>query len=226
MSAKLDSYKVIEVCAPNYGFDKIKEFLPQLWTCIRIDSLSPNLTNNEVSESALKALNSLSDTMSLNESTIDSFIDIIWKDIEPSFLKPELELMESAINIVLATISSNAYAFNKINAHLMPILLQQFTFTQLESHRIQIIDSISRILNHSRNISSTHLNLINSDSLFILLTSLSVAETESDSLRVSVISCLRQLMLSMREINCEHWKVIHQVLRSLLDNYLNSEQLL
>lgn len=224
MSAKLDSYKVIEVCAPNYGYDKIKEFMPQLWTCIRIDSLRPNLTNNEVSESALKAFSSLSDTMSLNESNIDSFIDMIWKDIEPSFLKPELELMESAINIVLATISSNAYAFNKINSRLMPILLQQFTFTQLESHRIQIIDSISRILNHSRNVSS--INLINSDSLFILLTSLSIAETESDSLRVSVISCLRQLMLSMSQINCEHWKVIHQVLRSLLDNYLNSEQLL
>jgi hypothetical protein len=186
--------------------------------------LRPNLTNNEVSESALKALSSLSDTMSLNESNIDSFIDMIWKDIDPSFLKLELELMESAINIVLATISSNAYAFNKINSRLMPILLQQFTFTQLESHRIQIIDSISRILNHSRNVSS--INLINSDSLFILLTSLSIAETESDSLRVSVISCLRQLMLSMSQINCEHWKVIHQVLRSLLDNYLNSEQLL
>ncbi|CAG2164351.1 unnamed protein product, partial [Oppiella nova] len=43
LTAKIDSYKVIENICPNYGYERINEFVAQLWTAIRIDALKPKL---------------------------------------------------------------------------------------------------------------------------------------------------------------------------------------
>ncbi|CAG2102637.1 unnamed protein product [Medioppia subpectinata] len=207
ITAKIDSYKVIEGVSRNYGYERINQFIPQLWTAIRVDVLKPKLLETEISEHALKALISISDAMIENELMFDSFTKQIWTDISNAFNKPELDLVDSGVSIMLATISSNAYAFNQMITQLMPILLKQFTFCQKESTRVDIIESISRILSHSRNISQKQINLINFESLFTLMTSLSVADTETDNIRESVVSCLQQL-IQLKQMNDNKWEII------------------
>ena len=225
MSAKIDSFKLLINICPNYGFEKIKDFINELWTAIRVETLKPELLRNEVSEFALKSLTSMSDTIASNQTDFNSFVELIWRDISNAFNRPELDLMESAVNIVLAVVSTNFYAFNRFTEKLFPLLLKQFTFSDKESIHIHIMDSLSRILQLSQKISQKPKDLVNSESLFTLLVSLAMAESKSEVLKKSVINCLKQLIGSM-QMNDNHWIEISRVLHTIFDNYFNCENLL
>jgi len=40
-----------------------------------------------------------------NKDSMSDFLDDVWKDVEPAFVKPELELMDSANEILIAPLS-------------------------------------------------------------------------------------------------------------------------
>jgi len=84
---------------------------------------------------------------------MSDFLDDVWKDVEPAFCKPELELMDSATKILIASIYRSNQAYETVTAKLFPTLLQA------NSHSLKLLvivckfwNPYPKVISHSGNI--------------------------------------------------------------------------
>lgn len=144
--SKISCYQLLMSALPIYEASHVSPFVNELWTFIRIDTLKPNLTDDELCDYAFATLSKLGDSISTDVSLCDSLRGKIWNDLEISLKSPELSLINAAINVFVSFSSKNHENYKYFFQRSHPILLQSFMFSTENQNKKNCLDGFSSLI--------------------------------------------------------------------------------
>ncbi|RWS26259.1 hypothetical protein B4U80_12993 [Leptotrombidium deliense] len=218
-SSKIDAYNALTACCPVYGYRYLESFLPLIWSNIRIDTLKSYTTMNMQISSALETLKAIVKTISSNDDILDDFLEIVFKDLEPTLRKLELYLLKSTVKIFTVIASCDVNLYEKVWRFVFPHVLEQFTFrsTSDKKDTIEVFVEFFRVAS-TLNFSNADYKLPHRES--VLHICISVLSSEEVDLHVSALDALESILLSPLHLSEEEQKSkVLKVLRSFVSRY-------
>ncbi|OTF69996.1 hypothetical protein BLA29_001385 [Euroglyphus maynei] len=153
IESKLSSYRLLQMALSTYtNHDVVAKHMAELWISIRIDTLKPEIHNDELAENALITLSKLADVVSNDSECQTTLMNKIWADLEISFKTPELQLALSSARILIAFSGNRVPVFTDYFERVAPISLQSFIFTTNPDGQKNSLSSFLLMVEHGHHI--------------------------------------------------------------------------
>ncbi|KAI1278074.1 MMS19 nucleotide excision repair -like protein [Halotydeus destructor] len=185
--AKIDSYQALAMSLPIYGLQNVTPYLGTIWASVRVETLKPDITDSELFSAALQVLAALSKTIEMNDEMLIKFLNEVTYDLEAAIVKPELELRDAALDILIACCTS-CRSFGLVSEKNLALLLERLA--NESENQSEILQNIRKFLNLTDLYDSTTLH--HKDA--IVRSCLNVLEMQDSKVQHAALKCLSCLI--------------------------------
>lgn len=132
MSTKLEALECLTKCYESFPLSSIKSYASSLWTAIRTECLKKfDLVDPRQLESCYRALHALSKKLGDDDSLYFSFVSDVYEELAIAFRKPEMDLFEPSMRLVVSIIQSKLSGANYILDKVLPLSINAIKANEL-----------------------------------------------------------------------------------------------
>ncbi|RWS04256.1 hypothetical protein B4U79_16430 [Dinothrombium tinctorium] len=217
-TSKIDAYDVLSRCCSVYGIKQLEPFIPIIWTNIRNDSLKSYSATSGQIVAALNALEAIIKTIHSNSKTLNEFLELVFKDLEPTLRKIELCLLKPTVKIFKIIASCGADLYEKVAKFVYPVALEHCSFRS-KIEKVDAFEIFNELFSVVSNLKLENIEYKSPHQESILLLCLSSLSPEDSDLCITALRTLETMFSATLSLsNEEQVSISHKFLDLIMKN--------